>query len=634
MSHSQAGLDNRVVRTNETHPEAAGISGAATNPAAANRSEAADVPASADEQRVATLLAEMTDALHAGAEVDVEAVAAAHPDLADEIRCLWATAVVAQTCAAADHLDNSGPHRAPNRRAATTAGNGVENIDAEDAAVEDAGDVEDRDCGGIDEVAADSAGANNDIGRLPRLFGDYELLEQLGHGGMGIVFKARQRSLGRIVALKMILATKLSSDEDKARFRAEAEAAARLDHPHIVPVYEVGEIDGQPYFTMKYVEGTTLAKRLAEGPMRGHEAARLLLPICEAIDFAHQRGILHRDLKPSNILIDQHGRPYVTDFGLAKRLRAGSTLTRSGAILGTPSYMAPEQAAGRRGQLGPATDVYSLGAVLYQTITGRPPFQSASPVDTLLEVLEMDPVPPHMLNARARGDLEMITMRCLQKPAELRYQTAAELGRDLQRFLAGGPVVARSGAFGQILGRLFRESHHAHVLENWGLLWMWHSLVLLTICGLTFWLSQRGIVSRLPYLGLWIVGLSAWAGIFWKLRLRRGPVTFVERQIAHVWGACISASTLLFLIEILLDLPVLTLSPILAVIGGMAFLTKAGILSGEFYVQAAAMFSTAIAMARWPQAGVLLFGIVAAACFFYTGWKYHRQQMRGLLGDD
>ena len=552
------------------------------------------------DSRIAALLAEMTDALQSGKHVDMEQVAGEHPELASQIRRLWAAVLVAEACV--------GSRSDADKTTAPWAS-------------EPYGEAAKRDLPGDD--TADG---------LPRRFGDYELLEELGRGGMGVVFKARQLSLGRIVALKMILGAKLSSTADKARFRAEAESAARLEHPNVVPVYEVGEIDGQPYFTMKCIEGTTLAQRLTGGPLPSDEAAALLVPICEAIQFAHQRGILHRDMKPSNILIDKEGKAYVTDFGLAKRLEGDSTLTRSGAILGTPSYMAPEQAAGSRGQLSPATDVYSLGAVLYQMLTGRPPFQSASPVDTVLEVLEMEPVPPHLLNARARGDLEMITLRCLQKPPELRYRSADELSKDLKRFVAGEPVAARSGGFSDVIVRLFRETHHAQVLENWGILWIWHSLVLLTLCGLTFWLSWRGVTSRLPYLGLWVVGLGTWAGIFWRLRLRRGPVTFVERQIAHIWGACICASTLLFLIEILLGLPVLTLSPVLAVVGGMAFLIKAGILSGAFYIQAVAMFITAVAMARWPQVGVLLFGVVAAACFFYTGLKYHLQHAAELRG--
>ena len=214
--------------------------------------------------------------------------------------------------------------------------------------------------------------------------------------------------------------------------------------------------------------------------------------------------------------------------------------------------MAPEQADGRRGEVGPASDVYSLGTILYQMLTGRPPFQAASPVDTLLMVLEQDPVPPRMLNAKADRDLEMIALKCLQKPPELRYPSAEGLAADLNAYLAGEPVSARSGGFTQVIARVFRETHHAPVLENWGLLWMWHSVVLLGLCLATNWLVWRQVESRWPYLWIWAGGLAVWAPIFWALRRRAGPVTFIERQIAHLWAAAVIASIELFVIEWLL----------------------------------------------------------------------------------
>jgi len=424
----------------------------------------------------------------------------------------------------------------------------------------------------------------------------------------------------------MVLRGELASASDLARFRAEAESAARLEHPNIVSVYDVGECDGQAFFTMKYVEGTTLRQRCALGPLPPREAARYLAAICRAIDFAHQRGILHRDLKPSNVLIDQDDRPLVADFGLAKRVESGSSLTATGHILGTPSYMAPEQAAGSRGRLSPATDVYSLGTILYEMLTGRPPFQAASPVDTLMLVLEQDPLLPHLLNRNIDRELEMICLKCLQKPADLRYPSAAKLANDLEAYLSGEPVSARSGSFTYVLGRLFRETHHAAVLENWGLLWMWHSLALIVLCSATNVLYLRGVAGVGPYLAIWILGLGTWASIFWALRRRAGPVTFVERQIAHVWMASTLGSISLFGIEVLLGLPVLKLSPVLAILGGMIFLIKAGMLSGSFYFSAAACFATAVLMALFPSIGLFLFGFVTAACFFIPGLKYYRQR--------
>jgi serine/threonine-protein kinase len=456
------------------------------------------------------------------------------------------------------------------------------------------------------------------------------MLAELGRGGMGVVYQAHQASLDRTVALKMILRGSMPSAEDLARFRAEAESAARLDHPAIVPIYEVGQYEGQPFFTMKYVAGTTLARRLAEGPMPPREAAQLLAPICRAVHFAHERGVLHRDLKPSNILIDEEGRPHVSDFGLAKRVETTHEVTVSGAVLGTPSYMAPEQAAGSRGKLGRESDVYSLGTILYQMLTGRPPFQAASPVETLLMVMEQEPLPPRLLNPRADRELEMVALKCLQKPRELRYATAAQLADDLDAYLADEPTAARSGQFMQVIARAFRETHHATVLENWGLLWMWHSLALFITCLLTNLLQWLGTTSPWPYLVLWTGGLGTWAVIFWRLRHRSGPVTFIERQVAHVWAASLLSIALLFLVEMILGLPVLSLSPVLALSSGMIFLIKAGMLTGQFYLQSAALFATAIAMAVLQRydipVGITLFGVVSAGCFFFPGLKYYRQQ--------
>lgn len=554
---------------------------------------------STSDERLGAILGAMTDDLRQGRSPDVAALAREHPDLAQDLQTLWAAVLVAEGVAA--------------------EGLSGEVVEAPPLTVSQPGG---RLCG----AAAPRP-------HLPRTFGDYELLEELGRGGMGVVYRARQVSLGRIVALKLMLRGELATADDLARFRSEAQAAARLDHPHIVRVLEVGEHAGQPYFTMQYIGGTTLSRRLADGPLPPREAAELLLPVCQAIDFAHGQGVLHRDLKPSNILIDEQGRPHVSDFGLAKRVEGDARLTRTGAILGTPAYMPPEQAAGARGKLTPASDVYSLGAILYQMLTGRPPLEAASPMDTLLLVLEQEPLPPRLVNPRADRELELMAVKCLQKPPELRYASAAALARDLQAYLADEPISARSGVFVQVVARWFRETHQATVLEHWGLLWMWHSLVLLVISLATNGLQWGGVTSRLPYLGLWIAGLGTWAAMFWSLRRRGGPVTFVERQIAHVWAASMASIMLLFVVEMLLRLDVLTLSPVLAISSGMVFLVKAGMLSGRFYVQAAALFATAVAMAalqRWEiPLGISLFGLVSALCFFVPGWKYYRQCRTG-----
>lgn len=531
------------------------------------------------DEKLALLLADLTDQANDGQPVDIHAVCEEHPDLADELRELWGAVMIADAAGSSEKTFDSAAQEAP-------------------------------------ALSFD----------LPCRFGDYELQEEIGRGGMGVVYRAWQLSLNREVAVKMILRGQFASPADRERFQAEAEAAARLDHPDIVPVYEVGAIDGQPYFSMKYVPGRTLSQRLAEALMPEKEAAQLLARVARAIHYAHRQGVLHRDLKPANIMIDDEGQPHVTDFGLAKRVQEAESLTRTGAVLGTPSYMAPEQAAGARGEVGPGSDIFSLGTILYHMLTGRPPFQAASPVDTVLMLLEQDVVPPRVVNPRADRDLEMIALKCLQKPIDLRYDTAANLADDLEAYLKDEPIAARSGRFGQVMARMFRETHHSVVLENWGVLWMWHSLALFTACAMTNAL-QWFDVDRWYYIAVWTLGIWIWAGVFWWLRRRMGPVTFVERQIAHVWAASMAAIAGLFLVEILLDRPPLELSPVLPLIAGMVFVVKAGILTGTFYIQALALFATCPLMARFPEFGHLIFGVVSAACFFIPGLKYYRQRV-------
>ena len=260
---------------------------------------------------------------------------------------------------------------------------------------------------------------------------------------MGVVYEARQEGLDRSVAVKMILAGHLASPEMVRRFQSEAKAAARLRHSNIVHIHDVGQVAGQDYFTMEYIGGRSLADRIALGPVDFSTAVRLLATVARAVEHLHQQGIIHRDLKPSNILLDAEGEPYVTDFGLAKVFVGGSERTATGIIAGTPSYMAPEQAAAGRAELSPAADVYSLGAILYELLTGVPPFRGETAMDTLMELLGGDPLRPRTLNPRIPRGLELICLKCLSKEPAQRYAAAAELAADLDRFARGEPLAVR-----------------------------------------------------------------------------------------------------------------------------------------------------------------------------------------------
>jgi serine/threonine-protein kinase len=276
----------------------------------------------------------------------------------------------------------------------------------------------------------------------PATIGDYELIEEIARGGMGVVYRARHKGLKRQVAIKMILSGQIATDQERQRFLREAELAANLDHPNIVPIYEIGEHDGRLYYCMKLVQGESLARQVKRIVGDPRAAARLIAILARAVHYAHGKGFLHCDLKPSNVLIDVQGRPYLTDFGLARRTGVESSLSISGAILGTPSYMAPEQATGSRAGLGPATDVYGLGAILYELLTGRPPFRSPTIMETVVQVLERDPAAPRELRPEIPRALESICLKCLEKSPRERYATAEALANELDDYLQGDGIEA------------------------------------------------------------------------------------------------------------------------------------------------------------------------------------------------
>jgi len=417
-------------------------------------------------------------------------------------------------------------------------------------------------------------------GARVKYFGNYELLEEIATGGMGVVWKARQNSLDRIVAVKMIRGGVLAGADEVQRFHAEAQAAANLKHPNIVGIHEIGEHEGQHYYSMDFIEGKSLADLCHGKPMNARESAALLRTICDAVNFAHQRGILHRDLKPHNIMLDAEGEPHVLDFGLAKRIDDDQGLTMSGAVLGSPSYMAPEQAQGRNDRVGPHTDVYALGAILYQLLTGRAPFLGGSAAETMMQVVQREPSAPSKLNADVPRDLETICLKCLEKEPARRYATARELSEELGRFLKGDPILAHpAGAARKTMTWL---RHHPGLLSGIGALFVFGLLcaafylfqenaflharqldpalertpgTLTKI--LSQWIGFGGMVMM--NLGLWVnlwflkhARRTTWRGLFDQTRFRPlSPVPAHVRTIQSVAGVLCAAYGVMLIAKII-----------------------------------------------------------------------------------
>jgi tRNA A-37 threonylcarbamoyl transferase component Bud32 len=356
----------------------------------------------------------------------------------------------------------------------------------------------------------------------------YEVLGELGRGGMGVVYKARQTGLQRIVALKMILSAGHAGAAERARFRTEAEAIARLQHPNIVSVFEVGEHEGRPFFSLELCPGGSLDRKLAGTPLPPREAARLVEVLARAMHAAHQANVIHRDLKPANVLLSADGTPKITDFGLAKKLDDGANPTVTGAVMGTPSYMAPEQAEGKK-DVGPAADVYSLGAILYECLTGRPPFKAPTALDTLMQVVADEPVPPSRLLRRVPFDLETICLKCLQKSPARRYDSAKALAEDLARFLEGRPILARRPSLLVQARYWCRRPERVRDAGTVLLVGTVLTLIPRTAQGLVLWLrrgSEDGLVIA--------VSSVAWWPLLWWIALRT-----IARRPWAVWAGLV-----------------------------------------------------------------------------------------------
>ncbi len=487
----------------------------------------------------------------------------------------------------------------------------------------------------------------------------YEVLTELGRGGMGVVYKANQVGLHRVVALKMILAGQHASPQELNRFKVEAEAVARLVHPNVVQIYDIGEHEGLPYFSLEYVGGGSLAQKLHGKPMPGREAAELIETLSRAVHAAHERGIIHRDLKPANVLLTEDGSPKITDFGLAKKLEeiaGGTGTTRTGSIMGTPSYMAPEQAGDRDKPVGPHTDVYALGAILYECLSGRPPFHCDNPVETVMQVLDHEPEPPRSIVRDIDPSLEAICLKCLEKNPRDRYARAEDLADDLRAYLDGEPVQADKSTSLRLFRVFLRETRHTEVMALWGKVWMWHAgimlaLLLATAVMVPFFqrnVERNGrvveITQVLPYALLWGVGLAVLAAPIWYYRFRSGlPLTLIERQMGQMWFIF----TVGFLLTVVSQyysggaayLEIKSLLPLVMLEFGLAFGCMAVILGGSFYGMSAACLLMAVVQTAvsllgnwWPPdvsnwataVGVALFGVVFFVGLFVPGRKYSR----------
>jgi serine/threonine-protein kinase len=454
-------------------------------------------------------------------------------------------------------------------------------------------------------------------------FGDYERLELSGRGGMGVVYKAWHRRLNRWEAVKLIRAGELAGPTDLARFRLEAEAAAILDHANIVPVYDAGEVNGQPYLAMRWLDGGSLSTQLADFPSSPRSAALLVVKVARAVHYAHQRGILHRDLKPANILFDQAGEPHVSDFGLAKRLDADDGLTQAGAVAGTPEYMAPEQARGEK-DVTIAADVYGLGALLYTLLTGRPPFTGPNRMEVLRQVVSSPPTALRALNPATDTDLEAVCLKCLEKEPQERYLSAEALADDLARYLRGEIVSARRPGLWDWLRQAMRTRPRPAPDYAWPLL-LWQGLILLTVHAATFGLVQAGQSAR----GVWAAQVAGWLGgglaVWWYEVRRFRWLSETERHsvmigVGHLLATICLALALLPWSPDAPAREALGLYPALAGVSGLALFVLGATHWSRFYLIGLGMMALAPVMARWPDAAPLVYGGTVAACLWY--WAY------------
>ena len=452
---------------------------------------------------------------------------------------------------------------------------------------------------------------------------EYEILGKLGQGGMGVVFKARHVGLNRVEVLKMIRAGEFAGPRDLARFKFEAEAAANLDHPNIVPVYHVGEVAGRPFLSMRWIDGACLADRPLKSP---REIATIIAKIARAVHHAHQRGILHRDLKPANILVDAASEPFVADFGVARRLGADVAPTQSGGIVGTPQYMAPEQARGDP-HLTVGADVYAIGGILYFCLTGRPPFLGKSYVDVLNQVTTAPPPAPRTVRPDVDPELEAVCLKCLEKEPADRYSSAAAVAEELEQYLRGEGVSARAPGLFDWLKQLWRAQPQPSY--SWEVL-VWFGAIMLVAHGVVF-----GIVRTGGVLGwIWLVNFLTWASVCWVLywymarRFRRLPPAERHNMMIAFGHALASVALTFALVPIDLAAPgaaTLPVFPAQLALAGVCFFIVGSIHWSRMFPIGLGLMGLAPLAAAWPEASPLLYGLTSAATLWF--WAYAKKVM-------
>jgi serine/threonine protein kinase len=489
-------------------------------------------------------------------------------------------------------------------------------------------------------VTLDTADANDawELAKpkeLPSLPG-YEVLREIARGGMGIVYEARQASLNRPVAVKIILHGALAGAAEKRRFLAEATAAAKLKHPNIVVIHEVGECAGQPFFSMEYVAGESLSRIVRRQLPTPQQAAHYVAEVARAVQFAHDHGVLHRDIKPSNVLVDESGRVRVMDFGLAKQIDADEQLTVTGQLLGTPSYMAPEQISGSAGDVGPACDVYGLGALLYELLTGQPPFRGANQVETLLAALEAEPEAPRRLRPAVPRALELIALKCLDKDPGARYASAREMAADLNRYLEGESLsIGSPNLLDRVVRTLERSKFDRDVREASRLVMHVAWIALAAHVGVFVTYATKAPYSLAWVMGIRLAGVAAMLALVWPRRAEWFPPRgAAARQLWSIWLGYLAGAAVLFVIDYLTTAPSdafygLRAYPPMAVLASLAFFVLGSSYWGYCYVIGGLFLALAVAMTQWLPAAPLAFGVAWAASLALVGRRLDRLARTG-----